>query len=625
MTPKTALITILSLALALSAAHASGADDTLPRKALKPGSFHLSSFDSELGGRFSKSGEVDTGAVVLRWLDGLTGEQHSADKADLGPGPALNVRWSREQAEQKLVGYCLAGTLASGSDRRLMLSQQVEVSSTSETEQRVQLVAQLLPGSADEASRPLPSLTYRDDETWSLEDERFLLRDGRVVATWVGEAPAVEVVSRPASGGDVAARLVWNFTLQPGESRWVEVMLVGAPAGAAVEEASWRARLRRKSYGSLEDVRRWESMYHGSFGAFACADDRVREAMISGIHVLRSLGNAHYQISTLSDRPFGHPASDAAVEAQILGIFFEYGLNEIGEAYLGKLLDGVYDRASSLPLDRKVAYLHGLARAVRLAGHTSRHGDLAQAIISLMKGEGPEGWAEPWADGAVAVAPWLDPDEVRADFVQVLDRAGMPGSEALPQLAWAESPAAGSTAAEMLEARKALSAGDANAAWEALEKLLNRTTHVGLGSMEPGGTTGGRFAMGMTSLVRAFLVDDHGDDLQIFPGSCGGMVELGVAVKTAWLPTAFGQVQAQGFFTGKNLMGGWVTLRGTFAAARTVMNFPPETVLRKLKSQHGDGTIEIIENNVVQLGLPPGRPLRFTLSIKQNVVAGSDG
>ena len=72
-------------------------------------------------------------------------------------------------------------------------------------------------------------------------------------------------------------------------------------------------------------------------------------------------------------------------------------------------------------------------------------------------------------------------------------------------------------------------------------------------------------------------------------------------------------------------MGGWITLRGTFAAARTVMNFPPETVLRKLKSQHGDGTIEIIENNVVQLGLPPGRPLRFTLSIKQNGVAESDG
>lgn len=625
MTLKTALITVLSLALASSAAHAWAADDVLPRKALKPGSFHLSSFDSELGGRFSKSGEVDTGAVVLHWLDGLTGEKHTTDKADLGPGPALNVRWSRELAEQKLTGYCLAGTLASGADRRLMVSQQVEVRSTSETEQRVQLVAHLLPGATDEASRPLPSLTYREDEVWSLEDERFLLRDGRVVATWVGDAPAVEMVSRPASGSEVAARLVWNFTLQPGESRWVEVMLVGAPAGGSVEEAGWRARLRRKSYGSLEDVRRWESMYHGSFGAFSCADDRVREAMISGVHLLRSLGNAHYQISTLSDRPFGHPASDAAAEAQILGIFFEYGLNEIAEAYLGKLLDGVYERAGPLPLDRKVAYLHGLARAVRLAGETSQHGALALAIVELMNGEGPEGWAEPWADGAVTVAPWFDPDEVRGDLAQVLDRAGMPGAESLPQLAWAENLAPGSTAAEMRSARKALSAGDADGAWEALEKLLNRTTHVGLGAMEPGGVTDGRFAMGMTSLVRAFLIDDHGDDLEIFPGSCGGMVELGVAVKTAWIPTAFGQIQAQGFFTGKNQMGGWVTLRGTFAAARTVMNFPPETVLRKVKSQHGDGTIEIIENNVVQLGLPIGRPLRFTMSIKQTVAAGSDG
>ncbi|GEM_PF-2175318 len=625
MTLKTALLTLLSLALATSAVHARSADDAPSRKALKPGSFHLSSFDSELGGRFSKSGEVDTGAVVSHWVDGLTGEQHSADKADLGPGPSLNVRWSRELAEQKLVGYCLAGTLASGADRRLMVSQQVEVRSTSETEQTVQLVAQLRPGAGDEASRPLPSLTYRDDETWSLEDERFLLRDGRVVATWVGDAPAVEIVSRPASGDDVAARLVWNFTLQPGESRWVEVMLVGAPAGGSVEESGWRARLRRKSYGSLEDVRRWESMYHGSFGAFSCADDRVREAMISGVHLLRSLGNAHYQISTLSDRPFGHPASDAAAEAQILGIFFEYGLNEIGEAYLEDLLYGVYDRAGPLPLDRKVAYLHGLARAVRLAGETSHHGVLGQAIVELMNGEGPEGWAEPWADGAVAVAPWLDPDEVRGDLAQVIDRAGLPGAEALPRLAWAEDVEAGSTAAEMLAARKALSAGDPDGAWEALEKLLNRTTHVGLGSMEPGGATGGRFAMGMTSLVRGFLIDDHGDDLEIFPGSCGGMVELGVAVKTAWIPTAFGQIQAQGFFTGKNQMGGWVTLRGTFAAARTVMNFPPETVLRKLKSSHGDGTIEIIENNVVQLLLPIGRPLRFTLSIKRTAAALSDG
>lgn len=617
MTSQTAVITALALALCAPLSQARRVDDGPSRRALKPGAFHLSSFDSELAGRFSMDEGIDTGAVALQWINGLTGDMLRAQRADLGAGPSLNVRWTSDLDGQKLLGYCLAGTLASGADRRLIVSHQIEVRNTTAEEQRVQLVARLLPGGKEADRRPFPSLAHDVGEAWARQDDRAIVRNGQVVASWVGHAPDVELVSHPESGEQTAARLVWNFTVMPGESHWLEVLLAGPPAGESVDELAWRARFLRKSYGSLEDLRRWESMYHGQFGAFTCADERVREAMISGIHVLRSLGNAHYQIGSLSDRPFGHPASDAGAEAQILGTFFEYGLNEISEAYLDTLLDGVYERAGPLPLERKVAYLHGLARALRLSGDTSRHGALAAAILELLRGEGPEGWAVPWNDGAVAVAPWLDPDQVRGDLRQILTRAGLEGADELPRLAWAENLEPGSAAADMLATRKALSAGDADRAWLSLEKLLDRTTRVGVGSMQPGGPTDGRFAMGIAALVRGFLIDDHGTELQILPGICNRMMKLGEDVQTAWMPTAFGQLQAQAFFTGKSMLGGWVTLRGGVTAERTVLHFPVESVLRKVKMQHGEGTIEILEPNTVQLGLLPGRALRFNLTIRR--------
>ncbi|MFT7462316.1 MAG: hypothetical protein ACI9EF_000656 [Pseudohongiellaceae bacterium] len=625
MTLKTALTTVLVLACCLPLAWGQSSEKKASRQHLKPGIFHLGSFESELAGRFSMAEGTDSGSVVLQWSDGLTGQLIQAERADLGVGPSLNVRWTSSLGEQKLVGYGLAGALSNDNDKRLIMSQQIEVRNDSDVEQRAQVVAKLFPGGNDASLRPFPSKPFRDGEVWSLVDERFLLRDGYTVASWIGDAPSVEVIAHPDSGDTAAARLTWNFVVQPGKSHWLEVMMAGPAATADVDDAAWRARFRRKSYGSLEDIRRWESMFHGEFGAFTCADERVREVMVTSIHILRSLGQALYGAGPLSDRGFGHPASDAAAEAQILGTFLESGLNEIAQDYVETLLAEVYERAGSLTLDRKVAYLHGLARGIRLAGDASRHPALALAILDLANGGGPEGWSEPWNDGDVAVAPWFDPADVRGDLGQILSRAGMGTVDDVPLLAWAQDVDPASAAGEMLASCRALSEGDADTAWVSLSQLLSRSTRVGLGSMTPGGPAQGAYALGMSAIIRSFLVNDHGKDLLLFPGNSDKMMGLGVNVQTAWLPTAFGQLKAQAYFTGKAMLGGWVTLRSANPPQRCVLQFPSNEILRKIKVQHGEGSLEVISPTEVLMGLLPGRSLRFNVTIKHGGMGKADG
>jgi len=625
MPTSAALLSSLVLALCAQLVQADETDEDKPRRFFRPGSFHVSSFDSELGARIWRDGRLDTGATVLRWEDGLTGEALEVDHMDMGKGPSLDVNWSGEMGDQETTGYTLAGTLRSGDDRRMMTSSQLKVTNPTASKRLVRIVALLTPGDGTWDQRPYPSLAHDSDQTWTLEDDQYIARDGRVVASWLGEVQDVEIVEHPAAGDETAARITWEFTLKPGDSHWLELRLVGAPAGGSVDELNWRNRFRRKSYASLEDVRGWESMYHGSFGAFTCADDRLATVMVAAIHVLRSLGNARYNVTALSDQAFGHPATDAAVEAEILASFFEFGLIEISEPYLDVLLADLYSRAGPLPLERKLAYLHGLARCLRLAADTSRHGALAQAIDELMRGGGPEGWSEPWEDGAVAVAPWLDPDQVRADLGRVLTRAGMDGADDLPRMVWPTVDDAEGMTGLMLEARKALSAGDGDRAWAILVRLLGRTTRVGVGCMQPGGPSDGRFCLAIMTLVRGFLIDDHGPDLHIFPGIAHGMLERGIDVKMPWMPTAFGQLHSQSFYTGKNMVGGWVTLRGRGAPLTTVMHFPPDMRLRQTKSQHGVGTVEVLDSNSVQLGLMSNKPLRFNIRIKPVEVEEQSG
>jgi hypothetical protein len=535
---------------------------------------------------------------------------------DMGKGPTLGVKWTGKIGALEAQGFSLAGTLSAGEDRRLMTSSQLMVSNPTSSEQRVQIVALITPGSEPSDERPYPSFDHDSADEWTVEDDQYIVRAGRVVASWLGEMPGVDVVAHPAGADQTAARLVWNFTLVAGASRWLELRLVGAPAGAGLDETNWRNRFRRKSYASLEDVRGWESMYHGVFGAFLCADKRLKDVMVSAIHVLRSLGDAHYVVSTLSDRPFGHPASDAAVEAQILACLFEYGMGDISESYLDTLLADLYARAGPLPLGRKLAYLHGLARALRLSGDTGRNDVLAQAIDELVRGGGPEGWSQPWNDGAVTVEPWFDPEQVRADLAFVLTRAGLDSAGDLPSMAWATVDDPDSMEGVMLQARRALSTGDSDLAWASLTRVLGRTTRTGLGCMQPGTAAGGRFSMALSTLTRSFLIDDHGPDLHIFPGIAHGMLELGIDVKMPWMPTTYGKLQAQAFYTGRNMVGGWVTLRGKSTPLNTVLHFPADLVLKKTKSQQGPGTVELHDVNSVNLGLMPNKPLRFNIRIQ---------
>lgn len=586
-----------------------------PWRGVSPAAIHLGSYSSQLSARLGQDGSLDTGAVVARVLDLQAGRPLDSEDMHFGLGPTLWVQWNHEAGGYRVQAQAAANGASATGDVRLTAALRLLVESRSEQAEAIHLAVELSSGNDPGLPRPTPSLPFVAGETWS-QDGALILRNDQVVAGWPSGSPELQILDRPSSPQDTAVRLSWAFTLPAGESRYVELFLSGAPSTEVINEDRWRTTLARNDYRTLAEELGWQSQFNGAFGKLRTAEPRFRDAMVAAVAQIRTLGVANKRVRSLTDRPYGQPASDAAVEAQMLGLLFEYGIDEISTEFLDELLNQGVERMQGLSLERRLMYLHGLARAVRLAGVDTRDLPMAALVLEFLLEE----------PGELAVDPWLDPEHVRQDLLAVLERAGRGGAELMPRLHWgAVDP--GSKQEQLQVVLRDLDKRDGAAAWAKLTALFDGLTRRGFGSLDPSGEPDGLFSLALGSVLREVLIDDHGEDLHFLPGACYGLLGIQNDVETDWMPCRWGIYKQQQYHTGPRLLGGWMHLNTAVWPKSIVMFFPPDAGLRKLKGEPDGGQVRVLDQRSVQLFLSPlaVRGLRFQVRRANKGGDGGDG
>jgi hypothetical protein len=247
----------------------------------------------------------------------------------------------------------------------------------------------------------------------------------------------------------------------------------------------------------------------------------------------------------------------------------EIGMGEFTSDLRTQLIDEIPERLAELDDERKVAYLHGLARALRLSPAMVGGQALAQAIVEL-------------GDPDVPVEPWHDPRVVSQDLLGIVSSVGMPTEGLMTRLRWADVEE-GTIAGHMRAARKAIGDRQGDLAWKHILQVFGGATREGMGSME-GGEVDALYSMGMLTIGRALLVDDHGDALNLFPGVSAAMVDPGTETDTSWLPTRYGLLKSRVYHVGPKLFGTWTVLRETMPAPRITLTLPQSLQPRNVKN-----------------------------------------
>lgn len=532
----------------------------------EPPALPLTGYEDSLSGRLAADGTLDTGLVRLRFSQGTEGVPLDVTDMGYGKGPQLWAAHRSKLGDVELRAVSLGLADRAGTDKRLVVATQVRLTNPTDTPRKVVLNAELLPS---HESPLLVSVPFDGAATWAREGN-VLTRDGQLVAGWVGTPPEVEVQAPTDSPDAPVAKLVWRLEIPAGGVKYVEVKLAGPFAGEAVDEAAWRKRFGRRSYAILEEVLGWQGQQRGTIGQFKSKSAMLGRVLINGVHVCRMFGagkegSAH----AFSDRPYGQPATDAAVEAEIVGCMTEFGMGEYCEAHLARLIDDMPGNLAQLDDERKVAYLHGLARAIRLWPEMHHAPALALAITEL-------------GDPDVAVAPWHDPDVVREDLTLIVSSMGMPTDGLMTRLRWADVEE-GTTAATMQAARKAIRDRNGLQVWEHFRELFQSAEANGIGSMD-GGEIDASYSLGMLTLGRAMLLDDHGDELNMYPGGSVGIMSNATETDTTFLPSRFGMVKSRAYHIGPKVFGNWTVLRGTVPPSLVTVTVPDGLLIRSVKS-----------------------------------------
>ena len=578
-----------------------------PADAKPPAALHLSSFGSMRAARVGSDGRVDSGAGVLQLLDGATGQPLPAGSLHCGENPDLWAGFATPLGGAEIEVKLLAVPVERGGDERVRTVLRIAAFDRGTEPVSIRLIASLRPGGGDPLARPFPSLPFAD-ATWA-RDGDYVTRDGRVVLGWTGLPPEVTVHEHVADADDEVARLDWKIDLLPDSARLIELALAGPPATDVVDEAAFREGFQRWNYLLSEEQLGWQSRYRGKFADIQLYDKRLWYALVGSLHQLRALGDADQEVRVLTDRPFGHPASDAAFEAEAVGVFAEWGFGDWVVAFHRKLLDEVMERGEPLPPARRVALVHGLARRLRLGVDAGDTEALATAIRALV---------DAGAEGA-EVRPWLDPEQVRADLQAVLDESTPVEGYALPHFAWAVPPA-GSAAARFVAVRRSLSAHDGQAALKELAPLVASTSVEGFGSMRDDGTPDGEWPVGFASVFRDMLFDDHGDDLHLFPAIGHAMVPERGAFAVPQLPTRYGIVEEEVHIVAKKMVTTLIKRLGAREPRSILWHVPPGfevgSVSKPINGEatlRPDGLVECVLGETVSRGLsftvkpPPGR------------------
>jgi len=516
-----------------------------------PAGMHLSTYGSRLCARVDRQGAIDSGAGVLQLIDPDSGKPFAIEGLGYGRGLKLWAGGKLDLPEVDARLRLLAVPLDHAGDHRVRTVLHVQLLNHGKDLVMVRIGARLSAGGGDPLSRPVDALEFVPGTSFGHEDG-FITRDGSAILAWEGPDPQVSLPGPPATPDAPAAVLTWELPVQPNTAHYLDLTLAGAAHQPEADEAGWRQALAALSYVDYEEQLSWQTDFQGTYTVFSSAMPQLDRALVGCVHFLRSLGEANREVVWLTDRPYGFPPTDAAAPAEIVGLFYEWGLGSFAEAYLHEAVRTAAAAGQQLSPDRRVALVAGLAGAVRLAQHDEALvKDLAGVIRALIVDE-------------AAVEPWLDPQVVRDDLAALLMRAdpegGAEAASRLPALHW--SPGGeGPVAAEMLAARQALSTGDREEFWEHFERLLEGTSRNGLGSMQPGGDLDGRFAIGFMALSRAMLLDDHGPDLRVMPGVNAAMLPRRELLDVPFLPSVFGMTAAKVFHFGGSGISTEVRLR----------------------------------------------------------------
>jgi len=609
--PRIALLALLAL-IVPPAPLAAADDDTAqdaPHRYLP--SLHLSSFATLLAGRLDADGTLDSGAGVLRLRDG---EGKPLMLRGLAYGKQSNL-WGRFSVEMDGVdvqGRALGASRTRDGDTRLVCMVRLTLSNTSRQQQTVALQGLLSAGGgADPLARPRPSLPFESGVAFA-RDGKLVTRDGAALLRWAGPEPEVSVAESVGGPDDAAVTLDWSFVMEPRSTRYLELTLVGPPAGGSVAEDTFRRLLAGLAFDLVAEGLDWQSMYRGRFANFEGADEQMRKTMVLSVHTLRMLGVANTSVDAVTEMPFGHPSRDEGLKAEALAIFSEWGLGGFAEPDIQKMARRLGDAAAGLSPDRRLVIVHGIVRATRLSGDEELPVLLAAAIRELV--------TEP-----TTVQPWLDPAEVTVDLEEVLARAAMftgeDGGATLPELSWAPEPAepVGKLMAAM---RRALSDDRTVDAWTLYQQILDTTDVRGIGGLAGDGSIDGRFALGFMALTRAMLVDDRGDDVRFFPHIVPELIPHPGQLHLPLMPTRFGLIDASLFWVGKkkNKLAVQIFERGMLIPGRILLEMPAGLSARALQGQKFGGDAEILEDGAIEC-LPNrkmAKGVRFNISVRRD-------
>ena len=510
---------------------------------------HMSTQASRLCAKLNTDGTFDSGAVALRFFHGATDEPLTVNELMYAPVMRLHGGFWDVVDDCYVSTQSFATPQGPEESQRLKASTRVAFENPSWDDRSVHLKARLFAVPPGDGLRPEPALPFDESATWTV-DGSLVLRNGAPVFYFEDSAEMLAptlTMHEPGGPDDAICTLEWKVDLPARTARTAAVHLAGPALEGDVDDDLWRTSFQRVPYRQLAERVKWQTdlpptIIRSNMGP---GNERIGLAMLAAVQYPRMLGVAEDWLGYLTDRPYNRPPTDVAVEAAYLGMYVEWGWADFGKQRVEELIHGAVELGSDLSPERRVALLDGLMRATRLFPASPNDEALAEAIITLH-------------DTEAAVPPWSNPAHVRAGFSFILDRAGR-GDEAedLPALTWAE-PEEGTAAALMVSVRQALAEPAPLLAWNRLQEVLDRTTSDGTGSLGgPNDPTDGMFGVGMLSLVRAFLLDDWGEDLHIFPGMSSAFMPGIQRITVAQLISRFGAVRLSTSWVRKNrILGG---------------------------------------------------------------------
>jgi len=561
--------------------------------------FNVASAASTLGARFDAGGVLDTGAIEVAAF-APDGTPLVPDGLGFRRGYWLEYTSALDAAH--VTGHLCAVALSRDGDERLVTSWQLQIENRTAQPIETGLLVRAAPGPTHDGPRPRPAMPSSDEESFAWADG-LLTRAGRAVLRVEGPAPDVALEARPAGPGAAAAELRWTLSLEPGRSERIVLHAAGAPATPTVAEDAWREAFTATTFTLAFERNNWQAAHQGEVLRFQWGDPRVTNLVAASLLHARGASAFQYSAVELSNRPYGHEATNAAAVAQMLGMFSEWGFGQNAEARIDEACGRAVEDGDSLDAAGRVALVHGLACAIRVRKFDEFAPPLADAIRAHVQADAP-------------VPAWLDPRLVRADLQDIVERAVAfdPEREAfeVPRLAWARGLDPASVRGRLASVRRALSDGDPEGAWTSYAALLDDHPE-GIGALDPADEYDARFSVAMLSLLRAMVLDDHGERLRLLTATPAALVNEDGPLGGAFLPTRFGRVRFQFFASGRKAWTVDVVPQLVRGPDELVVGVPggeppgPTRDLKKVRTRVEDGLV------VAEITDAPGAEVVFSI------------